>query len=171
MTVGVKYDGDENFSYIPVDQIYHPDLKSKDEIKPFDYEPQYIISKKDSVNLSSTGTDKSQWQVVQAPENIVGGRYEEQQQIDPVTGEIGGVMTTDKWTYLIDGMTNTVMHTTYGGGVPQINGSNPHVFVVDTAKIQQFNYFSITTRNNANSYITDFEIQIADTLESEWKTV
>ncbi len=171
MTVGVKYDGDENFSYIPVDQIYHPDLKSKDEIKPFVYEPQYMISKKDSVNLSSTGTDKSQWQVVQAPENIVGGRYEEQQQIDPVTGEIGGVMTTDKWTYLIDGMTNTVMHTTYGGGVPQINGSNPHVFVVDTAKIQQFNYFSITTRNNANSYITDFEIQIADTLESEWKTV
>ena len=170
--LGYKYDDDDAFASVPVAQVYHPKLSTnKPAPEQYVYEPQFLISKKDTIKLNTTGTDKSAWTVVQAPENIVGGRYDEQQQIDPDTGALGGVMVTDKWTYLIDGVAGTNLHTVWQGNVPKITESNPHVFVIDTSRLQPFNYVSVTTRNNVNSYITNWDIQIAETLESEWKTI
>ena len=170
--LGYKYEDDDAFASVPVAQVYHPKL-SQDKPAPeqYVYEPKFLISKKDNIKLNTTGTDKSEWTVVQAPENIVGGRYDEQQQIDPDTGAAGGVMITDKWTYLIDGVAGTNLHTVWQGNVPKITESNPHVFVIDTSRLQPFNYVSVTTRNNVNSYITNWDFQIAETLESEWKTI
>lgn len=170
--LGYKYEDDEQFVNVPATQVYHPNFPSdKPAPEPYVYEPKYILSKKANIKISTTGTDKSDWVVVQAPENIAGGRYEEQQQIDNVTGEVGGVMVTDKWTYLIDGVAGTILHTAWQGNVSKITPANPHVFVVDTSRVQPFNYVSVTTRNNVNSYMTDWEIQIAESMESEWKTV
>lgn len=175
-TVGIA---DENgkYSAIPSDQIFHTDYPLGTPV-PEDYvfEPQFIVSKKDNVKLSTTGTDKSQWQVLKAPEKIHGGRYVKQTMVvDPETGETSE-LTVDTWSYLIDGLTGTVLHTEYGGGIPTITAENPHEFVIDLQREQSINFFSVTTRNNVNSYITSYEMQIATTYDAEtgignWKTV
>ena len=52
----------------------------------------------------------------------------------------------DKWTYLIDGDVGTIFHTEYGtNSIKYPTDAEPYKFVVDTGKIQQFNYFTITT--------------------------
>ncbi len=162
--------GDGDYTAIPDSQVYHPSFPQGKTPQEYIYEPQFIISKKDNVKLTLTGTDKSEWKMEKAPENIVGGRYYEETMVDEETGE-ETVLRTDKWTYLIDGLTSTNMHTTYGGSDKMITPENPHEFIVDTAKVQMFNYFAVTTRNNVNSYITDFELQISDTADGEWKTI
>ncbi len=135
-----------------------------------------LFRSKDNVKLSTTGTDKSQWQVLKAPEKIHGGRYVKQTMVvDPETGETSE-LTVDTWSYLIDGLTGTVLHTEYGGGIPTITAENPHEFVIDLQREQSINFFSVTTRNNVNSYITSYEMQIATTYDAEtgignWKTV
>lgn len=169
-----RYD-DNPYTQVQAADAFHPAFPLGQEAPTFVYEPQFLISKKDNIKLSSSGTDKSEWTVVSAPENIVGGRYETQQLVDPDTGKPlegeGGILKTDKWSWLIDGQTGTNLHTTYGGGDPKITPDSPHVFVVDTSKTQSFNFFSVTTRNNVNSYITDFEVQISDDLNGEWTTL
>ncbi|MDE6505456.1 MAG: M60 family metallopeptidase [Clostridia bacterium] len=171
-TVGIK---DENgkISAIPAEQVFHVDYPLGKEASSFVYEPQFIVSKKDNIKLSVTGTDKSEWEVVKAPDNIVGDRFYTEQQVDLETGKPieGSVVEYDRWQFLIDGQAGTVLHTTYGNGVPKITPENPHEFIVDTSKEQLFNYFSVTTRNNSNSYITDCELQISDSLDGEWRTV
>ncbi len=168
-----KYEGEENYAVPETACVFHPNFPLGKEVNSYVYEPQFLVSKKDNIKITLTGTDKSEWSMVKAPENIVGGRFVTEQQVDPETGKPieGSVITIDKWTYLIDGLDNTNMHTTYGGADKKITPENPHEFIVDTASIQNFNYFSVVTRNNVNSYITDFELQIADTLDGEWKTI
>lgn len=162
------------YSQIPQSQIFHPNYPLGKNFEEFVFEPKYLVSQKDNIKLSITGSDKSEWSIVKAPENIVGGRYLEQQLIDPETNkplEGDGVLVIDKWTYLIDGLNGTNMHTTYGGGVPKITEENPQEFILDTSTKQIFNFFSVTTRNNVNSYITNCELQIADSLDGVWKTI
>lgn len=66
------------------------------------------------------------------------------------------------WNYLIDGSTSTHYHTPYNGSYNETNLSkNPHVFVIDTKNLQSMNYFSVTTRNNANSYIEEYEFSVS----------
>ena len=180
-TLGYKYEDDENFANVPLTQVYHPNFPSNKEAPAaYVFEPKFIISKKDNVKLTVAGTDKSEWTVIEAPEKIQDGRYYEQQLLDPETGlpvdhetgEALGKFVTDKWTYLIDGQTGTVLHTAYtGGGLWTISPEKPHVFVIDMAKVQPVNFVSVTTRNNANSYITSYEIQLATDLNGEWTRV
>ena len=174
VTVGIMNE-QEKFSAIPASQIFHPNYPLTKTAEKYVFEPKFLVSQKDNIKLSVTGTDKSEWSIVQAPENIIGGRYLKQQLIDPDTGipleGEEGILTIDKWTYLIDGVAGTNMHTTYGGADKKITEENPHVFVLDTAAVQAINFFSVTTRNNVNSYITNCELQIADSLDGDWKTL
>ena len=79
----------------------------------------------------------------------------------------------DMWDYLIDDQTGTFMHTRYQGkpAPAKITPETPHEFIIDTKKSQQFNYISVTTRNNANSYITDYAMYISESPEGDWKKV
>ncbi len=71
--------------------------------------------------------------------------------IDPDTHEVIGTMTYDKWDWLIDGQTNTIFHTAWkGAGVKPPSDAAPDVFIIDTAREQPFNYFTITTRHTHN---------------------
>ena len=171
-SMAYKYEGDE-FAVFETSDVFHPDVPIGQTIEEFVFEPQFIVSKKDNIKLSVSGTDKSEWKVVKAPENIVDGRFYTEQQVDLETGKPieGSVVEYDRWQFLIDGQAGTVLHTTYGGGVPKITPESPHEFIIDTSKEQMFNFFAVTTRNNVNSYITDCELQISDSLDGEWKTV
>ena len=122
-----------------------------------------IISKKDSVKLSNSGTDKSDWKVVSAPDGnrIHQGRYLTEIMTDEETGE-KTEFVTDKWTWLIDGQTGTLFHTAYtGAGVKAPTEADPDVFIIDTALEQTFNYFSISTRNTANALITKYRLSVS----------
>nr|MDE7379645.1 M60 family metallopeptidase [Clostridia bacterium] len=92
--------------------IFHPDFPLGQTAPAYTYEPQFLVSKKDNIKLSSTGTDKAQWKVVSAPENVNAGRYENVNMTDETTGEVT-VFQTDKWNWLIDGQTNTIFHTAW----------------------------------------------------------
>ncbi len=167
--IAIKYDGEETYVSIANDQVFHPDVSQESEIENYIYEPKYIVSKKDNVKLSITGTDKRVWQVVRAPENIEGGRYAiEQMQIKDDDGNVVEVreMKTDKWSYLVDGSTGTILHTAWRGNLPKITPEQPHEFVVDTGAVQSFNFISVVTRNNVNSYITDYDMYISETLDN-----
>lgn len=168
--VAFKYDGDESYALPANTDVYHPDIPLGKQVESYVFEPDYLISKKDSIKLSTTGTDKSEWTVLKAPTNVVGGQFYEESMTDETTGEVTN-FTVDKWTWLIDGQAGTVLHTTYGGKDPKITPENPHEFIIDTARKQFFNFFTVTTRNNVNSYITDCELQISDSPDGGWKTV
>lgn len=150
--------------------IFHPDYPLGQIAPAYTFEPQFLVSKKDNIKLSSTGTDKAEWKVVSAPENVNDGRYVKQQLIDPDTGKPlegeDGVLTTDKWNWLIDGQSNTIFHTAWQAkdGIKPPTPDNPDVFIIDTAKIQPFNYFTITTRltQNDDARITSYELLISD---------
>lgn len=169
-TLGIKY-ADEDYAAPNLADVYHPDYPLGKESETYIFEPNYIISKKDNVKISTTGTDKRDWTVVKAPENIHGGRYLEETMVDEETGEVS-ILKTDKWSYLIDGVNGTILHTAYGGGVPQITETNPHEFVIDTMAVQGFNYVSIVGRNNVNSYINDCEVFLSETgADGSWVSV
>lgn len=168
--VGFRYEGDEAYAIPDLSDVFHPNYTPGAEAEKYVFEPKFLVSKKDSIKLSTTGTDKSEWTVIKAPENVLGGRIQKEQMTDETTGEVT-YLETDKWTWLIDGQTGTVLHTTYGGGVPQITESAPHEFIIDTARQQTFNFFTVVTRNNVNSYINDCEVQVSDSPDGGWKTV
>ena len=95
------------------------DIESKrigNTVETYVYEPQFIVSKKDSIKLSVSGTDKTEWTVIKAPENVHGGRYEKQYQVDenkdsPTYGQTIEIedARVDKWTWLIDGQAGTYL--------------------------------------------------------------
>lgn len=168
--IGIMNDSG-GYSAIPQSQFYHPNYPFGKDTEKFIFEPKFLVSKKDNVNLSG-GSEKSEWKIIQAPENVLGGRFEKKTQVDTETGEVKEVEPFDRWQYLIDGQAGTNMHTTYGGGVKKITSENPHVFVLDTNLKQSFNYFNVTTRNHSNSYITECELQISDSGEDgTYKTI
>ena len=149
------------YANIPLAGVYHPDYPLDTEATQYVYEPKYMVSKKDNIKLSTTGTDKNEWSDVTAPEN----RYEEQAFIDPETGEQIGTLKIDKWTYLIDGQTGTMLHTAWRGSeVRPPSDSAPDVFVIDTARVQPFNYFTVTTRHSQNddARITSYRLSVSD---------
>lgn len=168
-SVAIKNE-DGNYVQLNLTDVYHPAFPSDKSVTPFIYEPLFLVSKKDNINLSSTGTDKTEWGVVTAPENIADGRYVKQQLIDPDTGlpleGDNSVLVTDKWDWLIDGQTSTIFHTAWQAkdGIKPPTPENPDVFIIDTAKIQPFNYFTITTRlsQNDDARITSYELYISD---------
>lgn len=145
--------------------VFHPDFPLGNAVQTFVYEPQFLVSKKDNIKLSSAGTDKKEWKVVTAPENVNDGRYLKENMIDETTGEVT-VFETDKWDWLIDGQTNTIFHTAWQAkdGIKPPTPENPDVFIFDTAKIQPFNYFSVITRltQNDDARITSYELLISD---------
>ena len=168
-SVAVKNDSG-NYVALNASDIFHPDYPLGQTAEEYIYEPQFFVSKKDNIKLSSTGTDKNEWSVVTAPENVNDGRYSEQQLIDPETGKPlegeGGVLVTDKWDWLIDGQTSTIFHTAWRAqdGIKPPTPENPDVFIIDTARVQTFNYFTITTRlsQNDDARITAYELLISD---------
>ncbi len=169
-----KTDEDESYHIPALTDIYHPDFPLGKEVEQFVFEPEYLISKKDNIKLSVTGTDKSEWSIVQAPENIHEGRFYTEQQVDNTTGLPieGSEVTIDKWSWLIDGQEGTILHTSYKDNPPQITPTNAQVFIVDTSRVQTFNFFKVITRNTANAYITDCELQISNSLDdNSWKTI
>lgn len=163
-SVAVK---NESGTYVQLNSsdIFHPNYPLGQIAPEYVYEPQFLSSQKDNINLSSTGTDKVEWKVVTAPENVTGGRYATENMTDETTGEVT-VFKTDKWDWLIDGQTNTIFHTAWQAkdGIKPPTPQNPDVFIIDTAKIQPFNYFSITTRltQNDDARITNYELLISD---------
>ncbi len=159
------------FAPIPQTQIFHTDYPLGKTADSYIFEPQFIVSKKDNIKISNSGTDKSEWSIVKAPEDIADGRYYKENMVDEATGEVTE-LKTDKWTWLIDGQTGTFLHTSWQkGNEPQITSENPHEFILDTSRSQSFNYFSVTTRNNVNSYVRAFELQISDSADSGWRTL
>ena len=186
-----------NWQLIPSNQVFHPDYlefleENKEEFEKFVFEPSYIVSKKANVNLSVTGTDKTEWQVVKAPEVIHQGFYynEATQTADERTrghytkqvqylypaeayDENGNLKEgyEDKrtayteyinmWNYLIDGEVGTSLHTPYtGSGYTPLSENNPHEFIIDMKQAQEVNFFSVTTRNNTNSYIEAYDLYL-----------
>ena len=183
-----KYVGETAYVLFENANVFHPAFPLGKTCETYVYQPNFLVSKKDNISLAVSGTDKSVWSVLKAPENIDGGRFIVQKQIDtekfldeeetkpnPNYGkEIpGSEITTDKWGYLVDGQAGTVLLTAWVKNATR--DPYPHVFIVDTKKVQNFNYFSVTTRNAANSYITDCELFIAESIDGElngnWKSL
>ncbi len=163
VALGMRKAGDEAFAEISATNVYHPDVPDVKNVEHYVFEAQFLISKKDNIKLSNTGTDKSQWEVIEAPDgnHIQGGRYETEIMQDEETGELTE-FKTDKWTWLIDGLTSTLFHTTYSGnGIRPPTTEAPDVFIIDTKREQTFNYFSIATRNSANALIKKYRLSIS----------
>lgn len=173
-SVGIRYDG-ESYRDVPKDQIQSPLYPlGFQAIEDFVFEPNYMVSKKDNIKVSSGGTDKSEWKVVEAPDDkyIRDGRYEEVERVELLTDENGNLtgetnryfVSIDKWSYLIDGDVGTMFHTQYGDdSIKYPTAEEPYVFVIDTNRVQQFNYFQITTRanNTGISKIVSYELLIS----------
>ncbi len=171
-SIGYKF-GNDNIANIPSDQIYYPTYSGKPH-ETFVYEPTFMVSKKDKIKLSTAGTDKNDWQIIEAPDGdlIQGGRIDKIERVELVkdaegnpTGEVNRYyVEIDKWSYLIDSDVSTIMHTTYGdNSIKYPSENDPYSYVIDTGKVQQFNYFSVTTRTGALSVskITKYELQIS----------
>ena len=166
--VGIRGENGK-YSAIPASQIFHPDYPLGQEFETYIFEPKFLVSQKDNIKLSSTGTDKSEWSVVTAPENVTEGRYIEETMTDPDTGEVIGTFKTDKWDWLIDGHTNTIFHTAWRGNtVRPPSEAAPDVFIIDTAREQTFNYFTITTRHSQNddARITNYRLSVSSDNET-----
>lgn len=71
-SIAYQYEG-ETVTAIPAEQIYHPNFPLGQDCETFVFQPYYMVSKKDSIKLSTAGTDKTMWEVLQAPERIEGG--------------------------------------------------------------------------------------------------
>lgn len=161
--LGIRKAGETKFAELSATGVYHPDVKDVTKVETYVFEPKYLISKKDNVKLSNTGTDKSQWSVISAPDgdHIHGGRFVTEMMKDEETGDVTEFIT-DKWTWLIDGLTGTLFHTAYTGkGVRPPTPQAPDVFIIDTTREQTFNYFSISTRNTANALIKKYRLSVS----------
>lgn len=175
--LGYKYDGDATYSDFSISTLYHPDLSNPNGITTYVHEPKFLISKKDKVNLSVTGTDKTNWEVVSAPLNIDGGltAKETQYGTDPEDPETYGKVIAEreykKWEWLIDGQTGSMLHTAWRGVKDAITPEKPQEFIIDTKNVSTFNYFTIVTRNQANSFITNCELQISDSQNGGYRSI
>lgn len=163
VALGIRKEGESKFTELDATAVYHPDVTDVNNVETYVFEPKYLISKKDSVKLSNSGTDKGQWSVIAAPDgdHIHEGRYVKEIMTDEATGEKTELIT-DKWTWLIDGQAGTMLHTAYtGSGVRPPTPEAPDVFIIDTAREQAFNYFSIATRNTANAFIKKYRLSVS----------
>lgn len=163
VALGIRKEGESKFTELNSTAVYHPDVTDVNNVETYVFEAKYLISKKDSVKLSNSGTDKSQWSVISAPdgEHIHEGRYAKEIMTDEATGEKTELIT-DKWTWLIDGQAGTMLHTAYTGkGVRPPTPEAPDVFIIDTKREQTFNYFSIATRNTANAFIKKYRLSVS----------
>lgn len=174
---------------IPSSQVFHPEYPLGIEAETYIFEPNYIVSKKSGVKLSTSGTDKTMWDVLKAPEYIHEGRYDTEVQYVVRVDENGNEVldangdpvrdayeiNIDKWGYLIDGEEGTYLHTAYSGSYVPLSENNPHEFIIDTQKVQDINFFKVVTRNHSNSYIEDFELYLAGEMAEdgsfEWEMV
>lgn len=173
-SVGIRYE-DESYKDVPKEQIWNPLYnESWTDFKEYIYEPEFIISKKDSIKVSTAGTDKSEWTILKAPDDdyLHNGRIDKITRVElekdsegNYTGKtVSYVVEIDKWDYLIDGDAGTMIHTKYGSGFKNYpTEQNPYEILIDTGKEQQFNYFAVTTRTGALavSMITKYELQIS----------
>ncbi len=160
-SVGVKPSGASGYSTISLSHIRVASLENPfDYIDPV-YEPKLLVSKKDNVIAGTMTTDKSEWEVLEAPEDIQGGRYVEEIMTDETTGE-QTVFKTDKRTWLIDGQTGTIFHTVWSKNPTPATDDNPDVFVIDTQRRQSFNFFKITAPNRSDYCIKRYELLISD---------
>ncbi len=156
---------DGTYVIIPDSQVFNPSLPLDRELPVYVFEPQFMVSKKDNIKISNSGTDKSEWSVVEAPDGnrVSDGRFIIEHMTDEETGEVTE-FKTDKWDWLVDGQTNTIFHTAWkGAGVKAPTPESPDVFIFDTAREQTFNYFTITTRltHNDDARITKYRLSIS----------
>ncbi len=181
------------YQAIPTSQVFHPSYPLGKEFTTYEFQPYFMVSKKNNIKLSNSGTDKTMWEVLKAPEFIHGGVahedpinnpgkiYEKHVQYVPQVDENGNELKDENgnvirkeynvyynmWNYLIDGETGTHLHTSYTGNYTPLSENNPHEFIIDTQKVQSMNFFKVTTRNNANSYIENFEFYLADEMKDD----
>lgn len=169
---------DGTYTLPALQNVYHPASDLSATFTGYVYEPQYLISKKDNVKLAQTGTDKNEWRVVSAPLNIQDGRTFTETRVDFVTDDNGNTIRVesqvdvDKWNWLIDEKLDNVFHTTWrvtrpndpNDRIKPPSDADPDVFVIDTNRIQSFNYFTVHTRSNPrdNAMILKYELQISD---------
>ncbi len=149
--------------------IYYPATVGQTVPENYVFEPEYLVSKKSELSLGSVSSPKSEWSILEAPDHH-NSNTESVKFYDEVTGEFIDERIVERKSYLIDGQLGTIYHTAYAGSKPNPVPKMPHVFVLDTGVSQGFNFFQITTRNNANSYIRAFELFISEDNEN-WKLV
>ncbi len=159
--VGVKFGDATGYASIAASQIRVATVENPSVVEDPVYEPKLLVSKKDNVIAGTMTTDKGEWEVLEAPEDIQGGRYVEEIMTDEETGE-QTVFKTDKRTWLIDGQTGTIFHTVWSKNPTPATDDNPDVFVIDTQRRQSFNYFKITAPNRSDYCIKRYELLISD---------
>ncbi len=195
--IGYNYSG-ENTQNIAIADVFNPNYPhgeyhedynpKKTNIETFVFEPSYLVSKKDGISVSTTGTDKGRWQVLKASkvsdtENnkdyINGNRITTITRTEVVRDENGNpvmrpdgtfetqnfTLEVDQWSYLVDGDLSNYLHTVYGKYPAESFASeaDPFEFIIDTGREQSFNFFKVITRTGALgvSKITKYELQIS----------
>lgn len=150
-----------NYVAVAAARIYSPSFEHSQKVEEYVFNPRFMVSKKDNALSGVMTTDKSDWTVVSAPDDISGGRYVTEEMKDEETGAVIGTITTDKRNYLIDGKTGTVFHTVWGNNATPATEEDPDVFIIDTNNVQQFNFFKITAPNRSDYRIVKYELQIS----------
>lgn len=195
--IGYNYSG-ENTQNIAIADVFNPNYPhgeyhedynpKKTNIETFVFEPSYLVSKKDGISVSTTGTDKGRWQVLKASkvsdtknekDYINGNRITTITRTEVVRDENGNpvmrpdgtfetqnfTLEVDQWSYLVDGDLSNYLHTVYGKYPAESFASeaDPFEFIIDTGREQSFNYFKVITRTGALgvSKITKYELQIS----------
>lgn len=195
--IGYNYSG-ENTQNIAIADVFNPNYPhgeyhedynpKKTNIETFVFEPSYLVSKKDGISVSTTGTDKGRWQVLKASkvsdtknekDYINGNRITTITRTEVVRDENGNpvmrpdgtfetqnfTLEVDQWSYLVDGDLSNYLHTVYGKYPAESFASeaDPFEFIIDTGREQSFNFFKVITRTGALgvSKITKYELQIS----------
>lgn len=134
--VGVQMPSMDSVADIPNKNMLNASLSKKDmqEIEKFTYwTPKFFVSIKNAEKKNEASKDG--WQVLEAPKAESESQEKE---------------------LLVDGDASTVYHSRWHAGYDNL----PHIFTIDTCKVQPFNYFEITTRTNSygNSQIYSLEL-------------
>ncbi len=131
--IGVLAPGAKEIEELPSDQIISAGVKDE-ELATVDsfkgWQPRFVDSIKNAT--IDYQLPKDGWQVIEAPEN-----------------EGGSVRD-----HLLDGDEGTIYHSKYNG--QKVNP--PHVFVIDTTKDQDFNFFEFVRRTNGNDKLVKFAL-------------
>lgn len=129
LNVGVKFPDSTDIVSIPKENMLHYNLTSSqlEQTKDFGWKPKFFVSIKNA--FKTTAATKDGWQVLEAP--LPQGDDETKNAI-------------------VDGNNSTIFHSRWNYAP---KSELPHIFVIDTTSIQNFNYFEIITRSNPNSFI------------------
>lgn len=163
--VGVKRPNMTAYVDVGTSDIVQATVSDPSKVRNYVYEPRFILSKKDNAIASTMNSDKSEWEVLQAPEDIQGGRYVTEIMVDEETGE-KTEFVTDKRSWLIDGQAGTMFHTVWTPNPTPATDENPDVFVIDTKTEQAFNYFRIIAPNRSDYRIKRYELLISSDNEN-----